>query len=42
MLKRIQNFLNQPYPYEYNLRTIFGESAGIGVFIFRSVENFAA
>jgi hypothetical protein len=37
---RIQNFLNQPFPYEYNLRTIFGESAGIGLFIFLFLTLF--
>jgi hypothetical protein len=39
-MKRIKNFLNQPFPYEYNLRTIFGESAGIGLFIFLFLTVF--
>lgn len=40
VINRIRNFLNQSYPYEYNLRSIFGESAGIGAFIFLFLTLF--
>jgi hypothetical protein len=39
-LKRIRDFLDQPYPYEYDLKTIFRESAGIGFFIFLFLQLF--
>jgi hypothetical protein len=39
-MRQISGFINQPYPFEYDIGTTFKRSAGIGLFIFLFLTVF--
>jgi len=39
-MKRLSEFINRAYPYEYDIKTIFKQSLGIGLFIFLFLALF--
>jgi hypothetical protein len=39
-MKCISEFINRPYPYEYDIKTIFKQNLGIGLFIFLFLAVF--